>query len=174
MQCLGWHGECLCTIPPSFPRQCVNFGWSTTKSDSECLTSNHSGMATEEKTKVCKCCGKELPLSEFYIAHTNKDGHKSACRKCESQRQREKYARLRDRFISKSVTKEETKVCACCEKELPLSEFYTQSGNKDGHTGSWPETKTLGIADFSDSMLVAELRRRGYTGELRFSKTVAI
>ncbi len=154
-------------------------------------------MATEEKTKICKCCGKELPLSEFYIHRTNRDGHKTICKKCDSKEQKAKYAERKGKFIPQQETKEKTKICACCGEELPLSEFYVQGGSKDGHrsfckkcyneaqkekraklvrnTNSQLETKDiLGIADFSDSMLVAELRRRGYTGELRFSKTVAI
>ena len=33
---------------------------------------------------------------------------------------------------------------------------------------------TLKMSDFDDNMLFAELRRRGYTGELRYSKVVNI
>lgn len=33
---------------------------------------------------------------------------------------------------------------------------------------------TLSLADFEDSQLFAELRRRGYTGELRFYKKVNV
>lgn len=32
----------------------------------------------------------------------------------------------------------------------------------------------LTLADFEDNQLFAELRRRGYTGELRFSKVIAV
>ncbi len=32
----------------------------------------------------------------------------------------------------------------------------------------------LSLADFEDTQLFAELRRRGYTGELRFSKVVNV
>ena len=33
---------------------------------------------------------------------------------------------------------------------------------------------TFSLADFEDAQLFGELRRRGYTGELRFSKVVTI
>ena len=33
---------------------------------------------------------------------------------------------------------------------------------------------TLTLADFEDGQIFAELRRRGYTGELRFSKVITI
>ena len=32
----------------------------------------------------------------------------------------------------------------------------------------------LSLADFEDNQLFAELRRRGYTGELRFSKVINV
>lgn len=32
----------------------------------------------------------------------------------------------------------------------------------------------LTLADFEDSQLFSELRRRGYTGELRFSKVISV
>lgn len=33
---------------------------------------------------------------------------------------------------------------------------------------------TLKMSDFDDTMLFAELRRRGYTGELRYSKVINV
>lgn len=33
-------------------------------------------------TKVCKYCGKEKPISEFYPELRNKDGHKNICKEC--------------------------------------------------------------------------------------------
>lgn len=33
---------------------------------------------------------------------------------------------------------------------------------------------TLKMSDFEDNMLFAELRRRGYTGELRYSKVINV
>lgn len=44
------------------------------------------------------------------------------------------------------------------------SEYTPQPGNK----------ATLSLADFSDENLFAELRRRGYNGELRYSKVVNV
>lgn len=44
------------------------------------------------------------------------------------------------------------------------SDYTPQPGNK----------ATLSLADFSDENLFAELRRRGYNGELRYSKVVNV
>ena len=37
------------------------------------------------ETKICRKCGSELPLSEFYKAKGNKDGHKNICKECFKQ-----------------------------------------------------------------------------------------
>lgn len=39
-------------------------------------------MENEEKKKVCKECGRELPLSEFARHDKSKDGHMSVCKEC--------------------------------------------------------------------------------------------
>jgi len=44
------------------------------------------------------------------------------------------------------------------------ADYAPQPGNK----------ATLSLADFTDENLFAELRRRGYNGELRFSKVVNV
>lgn len=44
------------------------------------------------------------------------------------------------------------------------ADFNPQPGNK----------ATLSLADFSDENIFAELRRRGYNGELRYSKVVNV
>lgn len=90
---------------------------------------------------------------------------------------------------------EKTKVCPKCGRELPVSDFYRNRSTKDGldycckecarkarrensnkqHVIPQQGVKaTFKISDFEDNMLFAELRRRGYTGELRFSKVVSI
>lgn len=51
------------------------------------------------------------------------------------------------------------------DTEQTRPEDYTpQRGNK----------ATLSLSDFTDENLFAELRRRGYNGELRYSKVITV
>lgn len=38
------------------------------------------------KTKVCLCCKKELPVSEFWISRVKKDGLQIYCKKCKYEK----------------------------------------------------------------------------------------
>lgn len=91
------------------------------------------------------------------------------------------------------------KKCSKCGRTLPISEFERHNKAKDGYhrfckeCGSTNKGKkqnnkyrpvsyipqpgnkaTLTLADFTDENLFAELRRRGYNGELRFSKVITV
>lgn len=41
-------------------------------------------MENEVKTKVCKKCGQELPLDQFYTSVNCKDRHLNVCKKCKN------------------------------------------------------------------------------------------
>lgn len=47
---------------------------------------------------------------------------------------------------------------------IRLENYISQQGSK----------ATLSLADFEDSQLFAELRRRGYNGELRVTKLIVV
>ena len=86
----------------------------------------------------------------------------------------------------------ETKVCKECGQSLPRSNFSKNKATKDGLANYCKKCDkerrrksnggitqqgvkaTLKMSVFDDFMLFAELRRRGYTGELRYSKVVNI
>lgn len=162
----------------------------------------------EVPTKVCKCCGKELPLTEYYKNSATKDGHDNKCKKCRNKQIAEYEAKHKKK---KNNMEEETlRVCSTCHKKLPLSEFYKNRCRPGGHEyvcksckNEWHkeyqakrkarqnaeeeaahpdvlpfvvETPllTLNLADITDKELFEEIRRRGYTGDLRFSKVITI
>lgn len=43
------------------------------------------------ETKVCKKCGRELPVEEFYKTPGYKDGLDSVCKECRKDRMKENY-----------------------------------------------------------------------------------
>ena len=54
---------------------------------------------SNQKTKVCKKCGRELTLDSFGESKTTKDGKRSWCRECSN-------ASARDYFRKKRYSKE--------------------------------------------------------------------
>lgn len=50
------------------------------------------------KTKKCRECGRELPLSEFNKNSCNKDGIQDRCRECFSKYNAKRYASNKDKF----------------------------------------------------------------------------
>lgn len=84
-------------------------------------------------------------------------------------------------------TPEQTKTCGVCGRTLPISQFYKNSATPDGidyrckecNLKQQRKTKTenrkaTNIKEFSDEALCGELRRRGFTGELSYRKTISI
>lgn len=64
-------------------------------------------------------------------------------------------------MATKTTTKTTTKKAGTSKRP---EDYIPQQGSK----------ATLTLADFEDNQLFAELRRRGYTGELRFSKVISV
>ena len=94
----------------------------------------------EQETKVCRCCGRELPISNFKIGRW---GVVSVCNECDKQHRAEK----RQERIDKAKQKVED-VRA--------------------------ENRQLCLADFSPRELMAELKRRGYEGKITYVETHTI
>lgn len=98
-------------------------------------------LVTNE-TKVCKCCGRELPLNSFAANIKSKDGRQNVCRECMSEKQRAAHARPK--------------------------------GAKDN--GKMPEPKAVNpeLAKFKARELIEELAARGYKGTLEYTFTVTL
>lgn len=69
--------------------------------------------------KVCKRCGNELPLSEFYDVPTMTSGKDNTCKNCR-----------REMKIGKRIA--DTLLCPVCKKQLPYYKFLP---SKKGNTG---------------------------------------
>lgn len=51
----------------------------------------------EEKTKVCRKCGRELPLSEFPRSAKSKDGHINTCKTCKASYEKSYIVSIREK-----------------------------------------------------------------------------
>mgnify|MGYP001057383539 CR=1 FL=1 len=91
---------------------------------------------------------------------------------------------------------EKLKKCSKCGRELPVSEFWKNASTEDGLQTYCKECgnvyarnrkKTPGgggnlkkiysnpeLAKFSPRELIAELKARGYTGELKYTQTISL
>ena len=90
---------------------------------------------------------------------------------------------------------EKLKKCSKCSRELPVSEFWKNASTEDGLQTYCKECgnvyarnrkKTPGggnlkkiyskpeLAKFSPRELIAELKARGYTGELKYTQTISL
>lgn len=80
------------------------------------------------ETKVCNCCGRELPLSEFHKKTSAKDGHQSNCKECAKKMARERLDKFR----------------------------RAVSAGEDG------------LSAYTPRQLMEELAKRGYMGKLEY------
>ena len=101
-------------------------------------------MEKTELTKVCTKCGKELPLSEFYKHPNCKNGVMNKCKDCHN-------ADIRK-------NKQAKKMSEAADKSHTLHKVYFN-----------PE-----LAKFQPKDLIAELRARGYSGELSIRQTIVV
>ena len=82
------------------------------------------------------------------------------------------------------------KECSHCHRTLPVTEFYKKSGTPDGlqyvckectseiNKAARLSKKAFGgnpeLSRFTPRQLMAELKARGYTGELKYVQTINI
>ena len=59
-------------------------------------------MEPDIKTKVCPKCGRELPITEFALNKTYKDGHNKQCKDCINAYQRQRYARKKGKTLEQT------------------------------------------------------------------------
>ena len=96
------------------------------------------------ETKVCKCCGKELPIEKFKKGMNHgKPFVMSICEDCLKQRQKEGHAKRREAI-------------------------------KQNQEDAVNNAKCARLQDFTPRELMRELSRRGYEGTITYTETHTI
>ena len=103
---------------------------------------------TTPTTKVCKRCGRELPLEAFGKTVRSKDGYQSNCRECQAELVRQGWEKRRAEGKAHP---------APMRKKAP----------KETTVAANPA-----LAELPDHDLVQELRRRGY--DVKCTKTIEL
>lgn len=102
------------------------------------------------ETKICVCCGKVLPVSEFGKNRQSSDGLMVSCKDCTNKRYRENY-RKRKNIVTPTTQ--------------PSATATKPKLDSDGRN---PE-----LSKFHARELIAELKARNYTGTIYYTqKTV--
>lgn len=101
------------------------------------------------ETKVCKKCGRELPLDQYFRNKAMKDGHDSQCKECKTaytlEYQKKYRARKREQAKENERIEFEKKYKIYTDKEL---------------------------AKFTPRQLILELKARGYVGTLLYEEVI--
>lgn len=103
-------------------------------------------QTTTEKTKVCKRCGRSLPVTEFNKHSKTADRLQPYCKECQSEAMAERRAKKEGNATRRKATKEIPEV-------VPPMVFLITA---------------------TDREILQELAKRGYTGTLTKTVTLTI
>lgn len=86
--------------------------------------------------KICKVCGKEKELTEFFVARTNKDGRENKCAECRKSIKNQQYLIAHPEFAAEEKARKETpegyKYCSYCKNYKLLKDYYKDLKRSDG------------------------------------------
>lgn len=92
-------------------------------------------------TKICKECGRELPLEQFSKNPGMKDGHVNICKDCQrEQRRRRRESNIYTPTEAVSIT------CPVCGKTLPAEDFAVMGKSKTGRDWLCKKCRTVHAA----------------------------
>ena len=95
-------------VPYLAQRECF---MAKVEQDTDLLNQDTNKMTenTNIKTKVCKDCGRELPIDEFQRQAKSKDGYMHICRECKQKRVNVSIGKKENELLKKTFGKEEVK-----------------------------------------------------------------
>lgn len=82
----------------------------------------HYNRTFNGQTQICSCCGKEKPITEFYVKSKNKSGVQSVCKECTSI----KYNKTRRQRLSNlklTLLQQLGGQCSCCHLPATSENF---------------------------------------------------
>lgn len=107
-------------------------------------------LITEKK---CQHCQRTLPISSFYQYKRSNDGRDIYCRECRDAMDK---ARIQNAVQISEQAKKNMEIKPKVKEQKDAAILYAD------------------IKHVSDEDIVKEIRRRGYTGQLEYSKVVTI
>ena len=102
----------------------------------------------EEKTKVCKKCGRELPLSEFPKNRHSKDGYLNTCKTCRTSYEKSyRHTVLEKARLYDEITGNRGGGLSAYSPRQLMQELYSR-----GYRGTltYTETKTINLETIND------------------------
>lgn len=110
-------------------------------------------------TKVCSRCGRELPIESFGRHPKTRDGYQPVCRECRSEEMKGKaQGTMFERKMRKEAEAEKPKI----QKPKGRPKKAEQTTEPEPK----PSAAQRAIVVITDDELIAELRRRGWTGTI--------
>lgn len=144
----------------------------------------------EEKTpttKVCKTCGRELPIEQFAMNVKSKDGHLHVCKECNFKARSESRKALTEKRQKRAM-----EIIEAHTQNSPRSEMVRPNGKplvetpssdpellrirrelREALTPTLPKDEDIAkmVHYASSKLLIAELTKRGWKGTLTYVMT---
>jgi 5-methylcytosine-specific restriction endonuclease McrA len=88
-------------------------------------------MIMSKQEGICRECGQEKPLEDFYLDPKTKGKHRTKCKACwqKASASRRKANQLRGKI---PILLESEKICRKCKQQKPVTEFYIELSESDG------------------------------------------
>ena len=113
-------------------------------SNDQILIRSNRKQFTYDKTIKCRSCGKELPITEFWLKDKKTGRRSTKCRDC-SLRDQGVVEIGKTRFAMK-VFEKNFRRCSVCKNLMPLTEFSHDKNRYGGYSNNCKTCNALGVS----------------------------